>query len=454
MKAQAGVGRVEITPFWGVELTGWGYYLERTWRDIHDPLFATALVAGNEHDSVAVVSLDLMVIGTEFTKEVRRRITAATGIPPRNILVCCQHTHNAPASGGLLGVGEVDPLYEQWAARQAATAAILAWRTRAPATFSAATAQVTDLTFNRTRPDGPIDPHLTALRVDRNDGTPLAVVVGFQGHPTIATVLRPWSVSRDLPGEVCDGIEQTLPGCTAMYIQGACGDVNFHREFSSEERCREPGRILLSATLAALERRETLNADRIEARSRMVRLPTRRWTPEEIEADRHEAERRLRDSDVTGWRETIGRVMTNNPADMVARHGGNEWKAVAAMCRFNLEWTTRMLADYQDRPEWIETEVQALRIGEFGIVANSSEFFSGPALEVRRGVQVPYLMHACYANGRIGYLPDPYDVERKTYASYQSPKYCDQFPFTAEASGVMVQAMKDLMNLSAADSTG
>lgn len=28
----AGVARVEITPYWGVELTGWGYDLNRTWR--------------------------------------------------------------------------------------------------------------------------------------------------------------------------------------------------------------------------------------------------------------------------------------------------------------------------------------------------------------------------------------------------------------------------------------
>src|SRR5690606_34124082 len=199
---------------------------------------------------VGIVSLDLMVIGAEFTAAVRRMAAEATGLPADNILVCCTHTHNAPATQGLLGVGEVDPFYEQWAARQAATALIQAWRSREAATFSAASTRVEDLTFNRTRENGPVDPHLTALRIDRADGSPLAVMVGFQAHPTVTTVLRPRAVSRDVPGEVCDHLEQALPGCTALYLQGACGDVNFHHAYSENEQiAQEPARRLAEATL-------------------------------------------------------------------------------------------------------------------------------------------------------------------------------------------------------------
>ena len=133
--------------------------------------------------------------------------------------------------------------------------------------------------------------------------------------------------------------------------------------------------------------------------------------------------------------------MTNRPDDMIRRHGGNETKAVMAMCRFNLEWTSLMQADVATRPEWLETEVQALRIGRMGIVANSSEFFSPFALEVRRRSSVDQLMMACYSNGRIGYLPDQHDIEARSYAGFQSPKYCNQFPFTKESGEVMVSEM-------------
>src|SRR5690606_12071314 len=334
MKAQAGAARTSLTPYWGVELTGWGYYLERTWQTVHDPLFATALVIDNGSAAVGIVSRDLMVTGSQFTDNVHRMAAEATGLPADHILVCCTHTHNAPASQGLLGVGEVDPFYEQWAARQAATALIQAWRSREAVKLFSASTRVDHLTLNRTRENGPVDPHLTALRVDRADGSPLAVTVGFQAHPTVTTVLRPRAVSRDVPGEVCDHIEQALPGCTALYLQGACGDVNFHRAYSENEQiAQEPARRLAEATLSALEGAKSLDGSQLAARVQTVRLPTRRWMREEIDADRDEALQRLRDRDLAGWRDSIGRVMTTRPLGLVERHGGDEWRGVAAAWR-------------------------------------------------------------------------------------------------------------------------
>lgn len=442
---QAGVGRVRITPYRGVELTGWGYYLKREWRDVHDHLNATAVVIESNQTTTAIVSLDLMVIGSAFTAAIHERVEAATGIPHANVLVCCTHTHNAPASQGLLGVGEVDPFYEDWASRQAATAVIQAWESRSPANISVNTSTIDHLTFNRTRDNGPIDPNLTVLWLTDCNDVPLAAVVGFQGHPTVSSTLRPHSVSRDVPGEICDHIEDAFPGCTAMYLQGPCGDVNFHRHFASHERAFEPAKIIADSAIEGFHNRTRLDAADIAAGSRMIRLPTRRWTDSEIHNDRDEAQRRLQNSDVSGWKNSIGRVMTNRPDDMVKRHGGNEWRAVAAMCRFNVEWTDRMLADLDTRPEWLETEIQAIRIGAFAVLSNASEFFTSLALEVRHRTKLQHLAFACYANGRIGYLPDAYDVERKTYAAYQSPKYCNQFPFTHESGNVMVDGMCDLL---------
>jgi hypothetical protein len=288
---------------------------------------------------------------------------------------------------------------------------------------------------------------VTAARIDRVDGSPLAVIVNFGAHPTVMTVLRPWDVSRDVPGEVCDLLEAAYPGAVALYVQGACGDVNFLREFSSPERCHEPARNLSAIAREALEAAPQPDREPVVAAvSRTATLPTRRWTRDELEQDRQEAERRLALDDISGWKDTIGRAMTNRPDDMVARHGGDERKAVRAMCRFHIEWTDRMLQDFETRPEVLETEVQAIRIGDLYCVANSSEFFSPFALEVRRRAAVPALMIACYSNGRIGYLPDEHDIRAQSYAGYQSPKYCNQFPFTAHSGPAMCDAMLDAID--------
>ncbi|MDR3638851.1 MAG: hypothetical protein P4L84_33905 [Isosphaeraceae bacterium] len=438
---QAGVARTCLTPFWGVELTGWGYYMERRWQRVHDDLSATALAFDDGERGAVVVALDLMVIDVLFARRAREQIQRETGLAPESILLTCSHSHNAPAAGGLLGVGQCDPFYEEWASRQAATAAILAWRNREPATARVAHAEVPDLSYNRTRPAGLIDSCLTALVVERRDGSPLAVAANFGAHPTVGTLLRPWDVSRDVPGEVCDGLESAFPGALALYIQGACGDVNFLPEFTAVDRSHEPARRLVEAACDALKPARPMSDPVVAAASETVRLPTRRWTREEIEGDRSEAARRLSTGDLSHWREAIGRVMTNRPDDMVGRHGGDEAKAVRAMCRFHIEWTDRMLADFEERPEILETEAQALRLGDIYWAANASEFFTPFALDVRRRVKVPELMLACYANGRIGYLPDAHDIAARSYAGYQSPKYCNQFPFTPESGPAMCDAM-------------
>ncbi len=440
---QAGAARTRLSPFWGVELTGWGYYIERRWRRVRDHLAATALACEDGARQVVLVALDLMVIDEGFARRTRARISAATGLAPDSILLTCSHSHNAPAAGGLLGVGECDPAFEDWASRQAATAAILAWEARVPAEARVGHADLTGYSYNRTRPRGDVDPRVTALRVDRLDGTTIAVVINFGAHPCVGTGLWPWDVSRDIPGAVVDGLEAVHPGALALYIQGACGDVNFLPEFSTPDRFHEPAAALVAQAVKALVRSRVMPDPVVAAAVAAASLPTRRWTRAELEQDRREAERRLAGGqvDVSRWRETIGRSMTNRPDDMVARHGGDEAKAVAAMCRFHLEWTGRMLADYETRPESLATEVQALRVGDLYCVANASEFFSPFALEIRRRSTVPELIFACYANGRIGYLPDEHDILAKSYAGYQSPKYCDQFPFTPASGPAMCDAM-------------
>ena len=442
---KAGVARVELTPFHGVELTGWGYYIERRWRTVRDALHATALAAHDGERAVIVVALDLMVIDAAFTARARALIRKATGVSEDAILLTCSHTHNAPSAGGLLGAGACDPFYEDWASRQAATAAILAWERLEPAVIRAGATQVDTLTFNRTRVGGVVDSTLAVACVERPTGEPMAVVVNFGAHPTVGTELNPWAVSRDVPGEVCDLLEQALPGATAMYLQGACGDVNFHRAFTDPERRHEPAQALARAALQTLSVSSPCAQPVVAAVRREVALPTRRWESEEILRDRHEAQRRLRDEDWSGWREGFGRAMTNRPDDMVRRHGGDEAKAVRAMCRFHLEWTEKALADLDTRAQTLDTETQALRIGDLYLVANASEFFSPFALDVRDRSDCATLMVACYANGRIGYLPDAHDIAAKSYAGYQSPKYCDQFPYTEASGPVMCDAMVDAL---------
>jgi hypothetical protein len=433
-----------LTPWWGVELAGWGYYLERTWEKVRDHTAATALVLDDGSHRAALVAVDLMYADIEFTNTVRRHAARFTDIPPGAICVGCSHSHNTPTAALIRGAGQLDRDYHRWAALQAATAVILAWKQRQQATMRVGRAELPGWTVNRAREGGPVDTRLSLWRFDNEQGRTFAVVLNFQAHPTVMMQLGTSDLSRDWPGQATDLIETAIPGSTALFFQGACGDVNFAPEWNQMENCTKPGCEVATRALNAWKHARLVERPEVACTLRDVTLPTRRWAREEILRDREEAEYRLRTGDTTGWLEGLARVIVNQPAKLPSRYGGDVKKAVAAIARFGVEWTAAALSDLDYRSETLTTQVHAIRVGDAWLVSNPSEFFTALALDVRRNWHHDLLI-AGYANDSIGYLPDAHDVERRTYAAYQSPKFKNQFPFTAESGNVMVKAMLDAL---------
>jgi hypothetical protein len=394
---------------------------------------------------MAVVALDVMYLDAVNTQAIRQQISAATDIPSSSICVACSHSHNTPTAASIRGAGEMDSDYLRWMQRQAATAAILAWRQRQPATFRVGKADVVGWSYNRTRENGPVDTRLTVWRADTADGRPLAAVVNFQAHPTVMMSLGSTDLSRDAPGLITDTFEAALPGVTALYLQGSCGDVNFGEMWNNPEHCHEPGRHVAAKALEAWTAARAIERNDVGACALSLQLPTRRWPREEVMRDREEGQYRLRTGETTGWRENIGRVMVNYPDRFPQRYGGSLELAVKAIARFAVEWTDEILKDLDTRAETLTTEVQALRVGDAYLVADPAELFTTLALDVRR--QWPHdLMIAGYANDSIGYLPDQHDIERRTYAANQSPKFKNQFPFVVESGHAMVSGMVEALS--------
>jgi len=441
-----GVARTRLSPPWGVELAGWGYYLGRTWECVRDHTAATAVVIDDGQHSAALVAVDLMYLDCDFTRSVRQQVQALTGIPALAICVACSHSHNTPTAALIRGAGEVDPAYVSWAAHQAATAAIMAWKHREPAIFHVGRSEVIGWSYNRTREGGPVDTHLNVWRFDRADGRPLAAIVNFQAHPTILMSLGARDLSRDAPGVITDALEAALPGLTALYFQGSCGDVNFGEAWNNPEKCWAPGRHVAKEALTAFRAAGRMDQRTLNAVATQVTLPTRRWTKEEVQRDREEGLYRLKTGDTTGWRENIGRVMVNYPDRFPERYGGDVSRAVQAIARFAVEWTEEILKDLETRSETLNTEVQAIRLGDAFLVTNGAELFSSIAFDVRGQWPDRDLMIIGYANDSIGYLPDRHDIERRTYAADQSPKFKNQFPFVPESATAMRNGMLEALN--------
>ncbi|MGL4550428.1 MAG: hypothetical protein ACRC33_04510, partial [Gemmataceae bacterium] len=382
----------------------------------------------------------LMYADASFCDRVKDHVRREAGLPPEAVCVAASHSHSTPTAALARGAGEPDDEYVAWASRQAATAAIQAFNAARPATLSVGAVDLPGWTVNRTRPGGPVDDRLTVWRFDDDGRRPLAAVVNFAGHPTVQMALGAADVSRDYPGQVTDLLERELPGVTAVFLQGACGEINIKPECHDADRCHTAGVAIAQAALQAWRKAKPSEADGVGADLSVVEVPTRRWTRAEIDEVRAECARRLATGDGAGWLDGFAKAVVNVPARLPERYGGSTEAAVRAVARFGVEWSDEALKDFETRPEARPMRVQALRVGDGYLAANGAEFFSSHAVELRRRWGKGLIV-AGYANESVGYLPDADDVRRRTYAAAQSPKFKGQLPFTEASGEAVVGAM-------------
>ena len=94
MALKAGTAKVDITPPLGTILSG--AFFERRAIDVLDPLYARALFLDDGRTQVAIVSCDLISLKNRTVAHVRTLISDKLGIPGKNLLIHCTHTHFGP----------------------------------------------------------------------------------------------------------------------------------------------------------------------------------------------------------------------------------------------------------------------------------------------------------------------------------------------------------------------
>ena len=443
---RVGIARRKITPSFDVDLAGLGYYLNRTGQRVRDDLAATALVVeARNGDAVAIVALDIMYCDEAFTGQIRNLASRATGIRAEAICINCSHSHNAPTAGVVRGLGEVNEAYLRFVTAQTVDAIGEAWRDRQDANLRVGHGEVKDLTYNRTRENGPLDTRLSVLRADSRDGKTFAIAFNFHCHLTAHLETDFRAISRDWPGEVIDAIEGKFPEAIAMFLQGTCGDVILKPEFNSTNRRFEPAQAITAVVLGAMEKSRLVSGDTIRGAVEKIKLPTRRWTHEEIQQYREEGLYRLKTGDTEGWLDGFAKVVVTYPKQLPVRYGGSVENAVRAISKFAVDWSDDVLSVLETRPNYLFAEVQAIRLGDVFFIAHPAELFTTLGLAIRTGIGIEDLFMLGYSNANIGYLPDAFDIRRGSYAALQSPKFTGQFPFVPESGEALVAGAVELL---------
>ena len=88
-----------MTPPKGVRLAGYPHFTREN-TGYHDRLYATAVYLTDGETEFVFVTLDILFFSKKYAAEVRQRVSAQCGIPERQILICCSHTHSGPWAAG------------------------------------------------------------------------------------------------------------------------------------------------------------------------------------------------------------------------------------------------------------------------------------------------------------------------------------------------------------------
>jgi hypothetical protein len=259
---RAGYAKVDITPREPIAMGG--YDLRGAPSDGvhgHDKLYARCLALDDGTQKILFVEADVIVI--RGTDEFRKAISGATGVPAANILLGDAHNHAAPSPKA-----NGDRNWDRDFGDAVVKAARNAVDNLQPAKIGAGSGhsriamnrrQVrpqdsdSEITFDENdksqsfgqyktstpvpihefggvmrlgaNPAGPIDDAVQVLRIDSEQGRPIAVMIHYPCHGT-SLGGRNSKISGEWMGRMQEHVEQQIPGAGAIYLQGAAGDIN------------------------------------------------------------------------------------------------------------------------------------------------------------------------------------------------------------------------------------
>ena len=229
-------------------------------------------------------------------------------------------------------------------------------------------------------PDGPADRQINVIRLERPDGTLIAVIANYAMHGTVLSGEN-LLISGDAPGAVSAYLEQKL-NAPALFINGAAG--NMAPIYSGYPNTRS----------GHLSQFRVLLGDHILAALRTMGPAA---------------------ADATVW---VGE------------------KTIATPQKQGLDWPeelTRYAADSAGRP-MVKLPVRFLRINDTLIWSAPVELFCEIAIAVRNQSPFPHTFYFGYTNGWFGYLPTAQAFSEGGYEPQTSP-------FTAQAEGDLTQGV-------------
>jgi len=380
---KAGFGKSNLTPPIGIELTGYGYYLERKALSVRDELFARAICIEDGDSRLMIVSMDVLGINRSIVSDVVSALSPL-GYARDSILFVSIHTHTGPSLIYHEGCGEVSPEYVAAFSEKVIAACKSAVQDLKEVSGMKSCAEMlsSPVAYNRTLANGPVDPFVRGIWIDRANAKPIAVI-SYACHGV--SLGRATCISADFSAEIHKRLE--MLGAASIYLNGVCGDIDplpAPEGTTAEENLISIADAIAEAYLRNLSPcRSSVSSGRLSETLSLLPL-----TKEQVKATAARAVSKYPDE--------------NEPAAKVARI-----------------WEREML----EKPEIPAEEAITCGfgvLGDMGIVALPFEAFTHTGMLIRNAIGSEKVMVLGCAEELLGYLPVKEDIENEAYAALES----------------------------------
>ncbi|MEO7300816.1 MAG: hypothetical protein ABI042_19800 [Verrucomicrobiota bacterium] len=300
IQLKAGTAVIDITPPLNVGLLTSSVRGEwKPFESIRSTLKARALVLESGQIRVALLSLDLLGLADVAVgdwSQFKRDIASETSkfFHGDQIVITCTHTHNAPESLGLTDLHRT-PQFRDWLQqlrRSLSRVLIQAQAAARECMVSLSTSELNNFSLHRRIPTDagivmsdslqpiaaelflrqPVDQRVRSLRFQGLDGSPIATAVHAVCHPVHEMCLP--HVSADFPGDLCRALDEQPDLGTALFFNGAAGDVNPPTVSDGPEAAALHGEALAKAVLT-LPQRQPVTIDNFRFNRRTIQLRVR-----------------------------------------------------------------------------------------------------------------------------------------------------------------------------------
>lgn len=393
----------------------------------HDPLHARCLVLDDGKTQLAIAVVDSCMIPREILDSAKQQAHKLTKIPVDRMLISATHAHSCPAVAGVFQ-SDPDADYSIYLAERIAAGIHQAHRNLAAAELAWGVGRNDTQVFNRrwllkepssetnpfgrvdhvrmnpgysspkvSKSTGIIDPEVSFLSVRTGSGQPVAFLANYSLHYVGGTG---GDLSADYFGEFAQRIGQLInPNSqdnkqpfVGIMSNGTSGDVNNVNFSLMSGPKREPFEQL---RLVASSVAETAKAAHSQAKySGKISLAMR-----EAEIELKVRKPSAEDIDYA--------------KKLLAAAGDPPYRKLPEVYARE----TLKMAEY---PETVRIKLQAIRIGELGIVSIPCEVFTEIGLELKRRSPLKPTFTIELANGYNGYLPTPQQHELGGYETWRA----------------------------------